>query len=250
VGKLEVRVFPSLEELSWAAATRFEDLARIKAIDKKIFSAALSGGSTPKRLFRILASTTLAGRIRWQSIHLFQVDERCVPPDDPESNYRMIRETLLESVQLPEGNFHRLAADQPDVDQASRQYAQEIARTVQAEPGKPPRLDLIFLGMGPDGHTASLFPGTQALEEQVLWVRPNYVEKLKMHRLTMTFPVLNAAAQVIFLVSGADKAEVLFQVLEGPPGRYPAQRIQPADGRVSWFVDEDAAHLLSGTTKG
>ena len=248
--KPKIRIFPDLEQLSWAAATRLEDLARLKAIEKKIFSVALSGGATPKRLYEILGSPIFAGRIRWQYVHLFQVDERCVPPDHPESNYRMIRRALLGSGSLPEGNFRRMGRDQRDLKQASREYAEELARVLQPKGGEWPRFDLVFLGMGPDGHTASLFPGTEALEEQVSWVVPNYVEKLKMHRLTLTFPVLNAAANAIFLVSGADKAELLRQVLEGPPGQFPAQKIQPANGRLSWFLDEAAAQLLSAETRG
>ena len=148
--KPEIRIFPNLEVLSWAAATRFEDLARINAVEMKMFSAALSGGSTPKRLYEILGSPTLAGRIRWQNVHLFQVDERCVPPDHPESNYRMIREALLDGGSLPEGNFHRMVADQPDLMQASREYAEQLARVLQPEEGEWPCLDLIFLGMGPE----------------------------------------------------------------------------------------------------
>jgi len=248
--KPEIRIFPDLEHLSWAASTRFEDLARIKAMEKKVFTAALSGGGTPRRLYEILGSSTFAGRVRWQNVHLFQVDERCVPPDDPESNYRMVREVWLENSPLPEANFHRLAAELPDHDEACRQYAEAMAQVLSPSPGASPRLELIFLGMGPDGHTASLFPGTAALDEQAAWVCPNYVEKLKMHRLTMTFPLLNTAANTIFLVAGADKAEVLRQVLEGPPGRFPAQRIQPVDGCLSWFLDEAAAHLLSLSVDG
>lgn len=250
MAKFDIRIFSTLEELSWAASARLEDLARIKAIEKKIFSAALSGGSTPKLLYQILGSPTFAGRVRWQNVHLFQVDERCVPPDHPESNFRMIREVLLDRSPLPGANFHRMPADCPDLDQASRQYAEEMARVLAPQGSEWPRLELVLLGMGPDGHTASLFPGTQALDERVLWVRPNYVEKLKVHRLTMTLPVLNAAAHVIFLVSGEDKAEVLRRVLEGPPGQFPAQGIQPVNGRLSWFVDESAAHLLSRETRG
>jgi 6-phosphogluconolactonase len=245
----EIRIFPSLEELSWAAAKRFEDLARLKYIEKRIFAAALSGGATPRRLYEILGSPAFAGRIRWQNVHLFQVDERCVPYDHPESNFRMIRETLLAGIPLPEINIHRMLAENPDLEQAARSYAEELARVLQPNPGEPPRLDLVLLGMGPDGHTASLFPGTKALEETVEWVRPNYVEKAKMYRLTLTFPVLNAAHYVIFLVAGADKAETLHQVLEGPSGKFPAQRLQPP-GRVSWFVDEEAARLLTSKIKG
>ncbi len=205
---------------------------------------ALSGGTTPKLLFELLASPNFQGRVRWSNLQLFQVDERCVPPDDPQSNYRMIRQALLESVPLPAENFHRMAAECPDREQAAREYAEELARVLHPAPGEWPRLDLVFLGMGPDGHTASLFPGSHALDERSAWVAPNFVAKLDSFRLTLTLPVLNAAAHVIFLVAGADKAETLRQVLEGPEGRFPAQLIQPARGRLSWFLDESAAHLL------
>ena len=240
----EVRIFDGLEPLSWAAATHLEEQARVKAIEKKPFSVALSGGSTPKLLFELLASPTFQGRVRWPNLQLFQVDERCVPPDDPQSNYRMIRHALLESVPLPEENFHRMAAERPDREQAAREYAQELARVLRPAPEQWPRLDLIFLGMGPDGHTASLFPGSAALEERAAWVAPNFAPKLNSFRLTLTLPVLNAAAHVIFLVAGADKAETLRQALEGPKGQFPAQLIQPASGRLSWFLDESAAHRL------
>jgi 6-phosphogluconolactonase len=141
-------------------------------------------------------------------------------------------------------------AEQADLEQAARDYARELARVLQPRDGDRPRLDIVFLGMGPDGHTASLFPGTAALEEQSVWVRPNHVERLGMRRLTMTLPLLNAAAHVIFLVAGSDKAEVLHKVLEGPPAQLPAQKIQPVDGSLSWFLDEAAARKLSPASKG
>jgi 6-phosphogluconolactonase len=240
----EIRIFEGLEPLSWAAATCFEEQARVKAIEKKPFSVALSGGSTPRMLYELLGSPTFAGRVRWPNVHFFQVDERCVLPDDPQSNYRMIRQALLESAPLPEVNFHRMAAERPDREQAAREYAEELGRVLHPAPGEWPRFDLILLGMGPDGHTASLFPGSAALDEHTVWVAPNFAPKLNSFRLTLTLPVLNAAAHVIFLVEGADKAETLRQVLEGPEGRFPAQLIQPARGRLSWFLDESAAHLL------
>jgi len=240
----EIRIFDGLEPLSWAAATRLEEQARVKAIEKKPFSVALSGGSTPKLLFELLASSSFQGRIRWSNLQIFQVDERCVPPDDPQSNYRMIRHALLESVPLPAENFHRMAAERPDREQAAREYAGELAQVLRPAPGEWPRLDLVFLGMGPDGHTASLFPGSPALNERTEWVTPNFAAHLNSFRLTLTLPVLNAAAHVIFLVAGADKAETLRQVLEGPEGRFPAQLIQPVRGRLSWFLDEGAARLL------
>ena len=240
----EIRIFDGLEPLSWAAATRLEEQARVKAIEKKPLSVALSGGSTPKLLFELLSSPDFQGRMRWANLQLFQVDERCVPPDDPQSNYRMIRQALLEAVPLPKENFHRMAAERPDREQAAQEYAEEMARVLHPAPGEWPRLDLVFLGMGPDGHTASLFPGSPALEEHTAWVAPNFAPKLNSFRLTLTLPVLNAAAHVIFLVAGADKAETLRQVLEGPPGQFPAQLIQPTNGKLSWFLDESAAHLL------
>ena len=142
----EIRVFDGLEPLSWAAATRFEENARVKAMEKKPFTVALSGGSTPKLLYELLGSPTFAGRVRWPNVHLFQVDERCVPPDDPQSNYRMIRQALLESAPLPEENFHRMAAERPDREQAAHEYAEELARVLHPAPGEWPRLDLVFLG--------------------------------------------------------------------------------------------------------
>ena len=248
--KHDVRVFSSLEEMSWAAACTFEDLARLKFIEGKTFYAALSGGLTPRLLYQILAGRALLGRIEWKNVQLFQVDERCVPPDHPDSNYRMIREALLDSGDIPPENFHRMQAERADLEQAAQDYAHELARVLEPYDGQRPRLDIVFLGMGPDGHTASLFPGTAALEEQSVWVRSNHVERLGMSRLTMTLPLLNAAAHVIFLVAGADKAETLRKVLEGPPGQLPAQRIQPYDGSLSWFLDEAAARKLSPASRG
>ena len=248
--KHNVRAFSTLEDLSWAAACAFEDLARLKFVAGKTFCAALSGGLTPRLLYQILAGRALLGRIEWKNVQLFQVDERCVPPDHPDSNYRMIREALLDSGEIPPGNFHRMQAEEADLEKVARDYAAELARVLEPQDGLRPRLDIVFLGMGPDGHTASLFPGTAALEEQSLWVRPNRVERLGMSRLTMTLPLLNASAHVIFLVAGADKAETLRKVLEGPPGELPAQRIRPVDGSVSWFLDEASARKLSPATKG
>jgi 6-phosphogluconolactonase len=221
-----------------------EEQARVKAIEKKLFSVALSGGSTPKLLYELLGSSTFAGRVRWRNVHLFQVDERCVPPDDAQSNYRMICRALLVSTPLPAENFHRMAAERPDREQAARDYADQLASVLHPAPGELPRLELVFLGMGPDGHTASLFPGSAALDERTAWVATNFAAQLDSFRLTLTLPVLNAAAHVIFLVAGADKAETLRQVLEGPQGHFPAQLIQPTHGRLSWFLDKSAAHLL------
>jgi 6-phosphogluconolactonase len=245
MSKPEIKIFPNLEELSLAAARRFEELANLRLAQKKTFSAAFSGGSTPKRLYQLLASP---GRcIPWERIELFQVDERCVPPDHPESNYKMIREALLGHVPIPASNFHRMTAENPDRDEAARKYSQEIAEILKPGIDEWPRLDLIFLGMGQDGHTASLFPGSEALDERSLWVRPNFSASMGNFRLTLTLPVLNAASEVLFLISGADKAETLRDIIEGPPrhSQLPAQGVQPVHGQLTWYLDQAAAQLLA-----
>jgi len=247
LSRVKVRVFPGLAELSRAAAFRFRELARGYVAEKGTFNAALSGGLTPRHLYELLASPDLSAQIPWERIHLFQVDERCVPPDDPQSNYRMIRETLLAHIPLPRANFHRMAAERENLEGACRQYAGELGQVLQPKEGAIPRFDLILLGMGADGHTASLFPGTAGLEDQSAWVRPNFVEQFKAQRLTLTFPVLNAAAWILFLVHGAEKARTLEQVLEGPwqPEEFPAQYVHPVNGQVEWYVDQEAARRLT-----
>jgi 6-phosphogluconolactonase len=240
----EIKVFANLEELSLQAARLFEGLAETRARQKKICSAALSGGSTPRRLYEMLAGHQR--QIPWEHVHLFQVDERCVPPDHPESNYKMIRAALLDFSSIPPLNFHRMVAEDPDRDTAARHYAQEMAQVLNPGGAQWPQLDLIFLGMGSDGHTASLFPGSPALDERVLWVRPNFSQRLGAFRLTLTYPILNAAGHVVFLVAGADKAETLRDVLKGPQrlSLLPAQGVQPAGGRLTWLLDQAAARLL------
>ena len=249
---MPIQTFPRLEELSRAAAERFASLACRRALERRIFSVALSGGKTPQTFLKLLASPEFSVRIPWENTHLFQVDERSVPPGDPQSNYRMIREALLSPVPSAAAHFHRMKAEEPDREAASAEYARELEKTLAPAKSKAPRFDLIFLGMGPDGHTASLFPGSSALAESGRWVCPNYVEKLQAHRLTLTFPVLNAASEVVFVVSGADKAEALRQVIEGPRNLdlYPAQGVHPEEGKITWLVDDAAARLLSAARRG
>lgn len=246
MSETQIKRFPGLEELSHAAAVHFAELARERAQQGKIFTAALSGGTTPRTFLGILASPEFSERIPWDNVHLFQVDERCVPPNDPQSNYRMIRGALLGPVPGAATNFHRMEAEREDRDAASAEYAAEIEKILAPSGGSAPRLDLIYLGLGSDGHTASLFPGSAALAETGKWVCPNYVEKLKMYRLTLTYPVLNAARENAFLVSGSGKAEILQQVLEGPVDtqKHPAQGVRPVDGNVVWYLDGAAAKLL------
>ena len=243
MAKAKIQVFENLEALSREAARRFAEATAESARAGRNFSCALSGGSTPRRLFELLSSAEFP--IPWETVQLFQVDERTVPPDHPESNYRMIREALLSKVAIPSANFHRIAAEKTDLDAAAREYAAELQRVLHPAPGDCPHLDLVFLGMGEDGHTASLFPLSPALAERKLWVCSNYSPRLGKHRVTLTYPVLNAASEIIILVSGSDKAETLRQALEGPPGVYPVQGISPVKGSLSWFTDKAAAHRLT-----
>jgi len=177
----------------------------------------------------------------------FWVDERHVPPDDPDSNYRMAKEALLSKVPIPPGNIFPIPAESQDAVAAADAYEQTVRKFFALPPGEFPRFDLILLGMGPDGHTASLFPETAALQEKSRLVVANWVEKLKTSRITLTLPVLNAARCVAFLVSGADKAAVLHEVLEGsaPAEKYPSKLVQPTNGKLIWFLDRAAASQLS-----
>ncbi len=177
----------------------------------------------------------------------FWGDERHVPPTDPESNYRMADEAMLSKVPVPTGNVFRIAAENPDAATAAEEYEKTLRKFFQVGTEDVPRFDLILLGMGPDGHTASLFPGTAALQEKSRLVVANWVEKFKTKRLSLTLPVLNAARCVAFLVSGTDKATVLQTVLEEdvPDEQYPAKLVHPSDGKLIWFLDRAAASALS-----
>lgn len=246
MGPANVEIFPGLEDLSRVAAARFTELARERGRQGKGFTVALSGGEMGRALLEALANPEFSQRIQWDSVQVFQVDERCVPPEDIQSNYRMIHETLLRPVPGAAHNFHRMTAESDDLDAASAEYEAEIRSVLVPPEGALPRFDLVFMGLGPDGHTASLFPGSEALDESRRWVCPNYVEKLHMYRMTLTYPVLNAAREIVFLVSGAGKADIVRQVLEGPrdPKQFPAQGIEPAEGILNWYLDHAAAQLL------
>ena len=210
------------------------------------FTIALSGGSTPKGLFNLLA-TNARTVLPWDRMFFFWGDERHVPPTDPDSNYRMADETMLSKIPVAAGNVFRMAAENPDAAAAAEAYEKTLQKFFALQPGQFPRFDLILLGMGPDGHTASLFPGSAGLQEKSRLVIANWVEKFKTHRLTFTLPVLNAAACVTFLVSGIDKAPALHEVLEGngPGEQYPSKLIHPVDGKLIWLIDRAAASQLS-----
>lgn len=233
--------------LAREAAKRVVAIAEEAVIRTGRFTVALSGGSTPKRLYSLLAAAPYCTRLPWQKTHIFWGDERAVPPTHPDSNFGIAKATLLSRVSVPADQVHRMRAERADLDAAASEYEAEIARTFAAHPAdEPPAFDLILLGLGTDGHTASLFPYTQALRETTRWVAPNYVPTLQTHRLTLTAPLLNRAATILFLVSGTDKASALQAVLEGPtdPEQLPAQLIQPVAGRLVWLVDQAAASRL------
>jgi 6-phosphogluconolactonase len=248
-----VRTFADPEAVSRAAADEFVRRAEEAVAERGCFAVALSGGSTPQGLYRLLAEPPYRGRVDWGRVVVFWGDERCVPPDHHDSNFRMAREALLAKVPVAAGRVHRMEAERPDRDAAARDYQAVIARAfgVPAD-GPPPALDLVLLGMGPEGHTASLFPDTTALDETKRWVVVNHVPKFAADRLTMTLPILNRAREVLFLVEGGDKAEILADVLEGMPDpkRLPAQAVRTADGRLLWYVDRAAGARIVGMLAG
>ena len=245
--KPEIYIVTNTEALSRAAATEFVDKATAAVHEKSSFTVALSGGSTPKSLYTLLANDpSWRERIPWAQTYCFWGDERHVPPDHQDSNYRMAYDTMLSKVPIPSTNIHRIKSEYLDAEQVAQEYEQTLRGFFRLPVGQYPRFDLILLGLGPDAHTASLFPGTRALHEQRRLVVANWVGKFYAERITMTAPVLNNAACVVFLVSGEEKALPVKAVLEGryEPSQLPAQLIQPHHGRLVWLMDHAAAHLL------
>lgn len=235
------KVYRDAASLARAGAEQFVALVANAISVRDRFSVALSGGSTPKAMFMLLAGDEFARRVEWSKVHLFWGDERCVPPDHADSNYRMTQETLLSHVPIPESNVYRIRGEIEPA-QAAKEYEQVLHTFF----GSKDNFDLIFLGMGDDGHTASLFPDTAAIHERQHWVIAHYVEKVSMWRVTFTSVIINAARNVTFLVSGSGKAERLNEVLNGPyqPDRLPSQIIKPDTGQLLWLLDTDAAALL------
>lgn len=255
----EILICADAADLARESARRFAALAEAFTNDAGRFTVALSGGSTPKAMFQILAEKPFADTLPWSSIYFFWGDERCVPPDHAESNYRMADETLLSKVPIPRKHIFRIPAEDEDHERAAANYSETIRRffnpLATAEPAvatargtEPewPSFDLVFLGMGADGHTASLFPGTTALRIDDRIAVDNYVEKFQSWRITLTASAINRARNIIFLVAGADKAPALKEVIEGPrnPEQYPSQLIEASHGSLLWMVDEASVSLL------
>jgi 6-phosphogluconolactonase len=240
----QLQIFESASEVARAAANRFVELARAAIDERGRFSVALAGGSTPKRAYELLASDEYKDHLDWSKVHIFFGDERCVPPDDAESNYRMANEAMLSRLPIPPQNIHRMQGAGDAVANA-RLYEDEL-RTYFNDASWP-SFDLILLGMGEDGHTASLFPGSPALNEQLSWVAANWAEKFNTFRITLTALAINHAAHAVFLVTGENKAERLAQVLTGErePERLPSQLINPLNGSLEWFVDKPASAIIA-----
>jgi 6-phosphogluconolactonase len=232
-------------QLAGRAAERVSQLIVRAVADRGTALVSLAGGTTPRRLYASLADARQPwrDRIPWSQVHLFWGDERHVPPDHPDSNFRMAREAMLDAVPVPPENIHRVRAEEPDAQRAAAEYEAALRSFFALAPGELPRFDLILLGLGKVGHTASLFPDSEVLDERERLVAAPWVEAQKTFRITLTPPVLNHARRAMFLVSGEEKAEALRAVLEGPrePERYPAQIVE---GNRLWMVDRSAARLL------
>lgn len=243
--KPEIHIFKDVEELSRAAAEIFVEHAAKAIAGRNRFLVALNGGNTPTRLFQLLA-TGHRDRVDWSNVHVFWGDERCVPVDDPGSSYGQARDLLLRHVPIPDSNIHRIQGELGPAE-ASKEYVL-ILKDFASPPLEWPRFDLIYLGMGEDGHTASLFPGSPVdVSEPTMPVTAHYQDR-PANRVTLTPVVLNSARMIAFMATGQKKADTLAEVLSDThmrnPAQYPAQRIQPKEGRLIWLVDESAASKL------
>jgi 6-phosphogluconolactonase len=238
---MHIAIYPDIDSLSQHAAQYVVRIASESIAARGRFTIALSGGTTPRKLYMLLGSEPYSSQINWQQVYIFWGDERCVAPDNPDSNYYMAQEVLFGKIPIPSLQVHRMPADQPDRDAASQAYTAEMQRAFGTR--GIPNFDLIQLGMGPEGHTASLFPHQASLHEAQRLVMPVSVPKPPPDRLTFTPPLLNSARNILFLVAGSEKAEALQAVLEGEyqPEEYPAQIVRPTNGEVVWMLDNAAA---------
>ncbi|HLE74196.1 MAG TPA: 6-phosphogluconolactonase [Anaerolineales bacterium] len=243
---MKIQVFESIEALAEASAKFIAEQAKAAFAERGQFDIALSGGSTPRATYSRMALGPFSNTIPWPRVHVFWSDERCAPPESPESNYRMARETMLQHLPIPEANIHRLQGELPP-----QEAATQANRELAAHSGEGiPSFDLILLGLGEDGHTASLFPGSAALKQSNELISANYVTKLDAWRLTFTSALINAARQILFMVSGESKAEAVKGVIEERDPALPATGVQPAPGNVAWHLDQAAASRLSRQTLG
>lgn len=242
-GKPEIRIFPSQQELFRGAAETFSRLANEAIHAQGKFNVALSGGNTPRGLHHEVVAE-YAGKVPWDKVFFFWGDERHVPPDFPESNFRMAKETLLSKLPIFSDHVFRIAGELPDAEQAALLYEDTLRNQIHSASGEFPRFDLMLQGIGGDGHTASLFPGTKALGEKTRFVVGNWVEQHSTWRITVTYPVINNAANVMFLVDGAGKAGIVKKALQDLSANLPCQKVQPANGNLMWYLDAAAGSKL------
>lgn len=246
--KTEVRILPDGAAIATRAAQLFVEIAVAAAKEKGSFTVALSGGSTPKVLYSLLVSDpALRSQLPWDKTFLFFGDERHVPPDDSQSNFRMATEAMISKSSLKPQQVFRVKGEYPEAEQAALEYEQDIRAHFKLSEGQFPRFDLVLLGMGNEGHVASLFPGTKALRENRRIVVHNWVGKVLMDRITLTAPAINNAAHILSMVTGAEKAPALTAVLERvyEPEQLPAQFIRPVNGDLLWLVDTAAGSMLT-----
>ena len=246
------QVWPNKAAMAMASARLFAAKVERAVATRGIARVALSGGSTPQATFKLLADPAgpFAATVPWDKVQIFWVDERCVGPDDPESNYGVARELLLSKVAIPAANVFRMEGEL-EPEEAAARYESTLRNVMKLEGAESPAFDLLTLGMGPDGHTASLFPHTQAIDELSRLVVANHVPQKETWRITLTWPVINQAAEVVFEVEGAGKTDVLAEVLIGPrdPERLPSQLIRPSNGKLLFLLDEAAAAKLPAASE-
>ena len=243
-----IKIFPNIEILNNFAAAKFLEIAFFAIQERGVFNVVLAGGSTPKSLYQFLSDEEFKNELDWSRCFFYFGDERNVLPDDAESNFRMANENLLKPLEISEFNIFRWHTEDKDAEKIAEDYTENIDIAFALdEVEKFPRFDLILLGMGADGHTASLFPYTEALHETEKIAVANYVEKLNDWRFTLTFPTINNARNIMFLVAGEEKAETLRDVLEGEfePERLPTQNVRPKNGNLFWLIDKGVAKLLN-----
>ena len=244
----EIRILLDGSAIAKRAAQEFIQAALAALREKSSFDVALAGGSTPKALYGLLATdATLRSQVPWDKMHVFFGDERHVGPDHPDSNFRMVTEAMISKSSLRAEQVTRIKGEYPDAEQAAREYEQALRAYFKLKDGEYPRFDLVLAGMGNEGHTLSLFPGTKALHADGRMVVRNWIGKLFTERITLTAAAASNTSRIIFMVTGADKAPALKAVLEGPfePEQLPAQLLQPKNGKLLWLVDAAAGSMLS-----
>jgi len=240
-----IHIAPDPVTLSSLAAEQIVTAAQTAIADHANFYIALAGGKTPQRLYEMLARPAFANRIDWRRTHVFFGDERCVPPDHDDSNYKLAAKTLLSRVPIPTGQIYRIKGELSDAHQAAREYAELLLERLPSTPLGVPVFDLILLGLGQDGHIASLFPGTPILQERAKFVAAVHEEKLNSWRISLTLPVIEAARHILMLVAGEAKADIVREVLYAPNSlaRFPIRMIKPS-AEIDWYIDAAAASKL------